>query len=1490
MSSAVGALSPAPEDSNLASREDLTRETFERILAVLRQFRLFEGSPKFFIVYAHDNKDLPDYTANSTIAGEFIVWFQKLLLNVDSDKSPHGWGPVLATAIPGASTNILENQLCLLPFDGNSHKVDQVLLYGSKLLGKYIRLERKVAYIIKNKTYTEALAQACKECSLLKPPERQLPAIREKTLDIQKKYSDKMGKDFHHVLTELAFLRFRDGRETKTKKSTIPILLSGDAQASFPRFIVEGNIWSDPRLRVTVTSKDKYQNLFKILLMFEGLEKDRNLIDPLKVCFNKSVELLKDEKSERNKYHREAEGILLQALKERTDIEQYKRVARQVNRGAIRQVLNLQCGDPSYIRRLSGDPLPKDLGDIGLVVVNNTKESATAWLERIRKGPLHAWSNQKILSIHDISRHRETSQAKRILIRGRPGMGKTTLSRRLMQEYSLSPELYNKFDLVLRIPLRRLKNMYLADLFYQEYFQVMSRARALAEALQDIILEPNGLEILLILDGLDETRGWPVDKRELLTKLLNRPTIIVTSRSETIDSLPTMRPFDLKLEAVGLGMESISTYLENRSIVSSEDTAKRIWEIIRSYPVIQEMVQVPIHLEILCYTWNDKLQDDAEREKSLTVTKLYKAIVHKLWQHDILKLRKTDHGELLTPEIINSVRDPRRLERVVHHENDFLEKLAIELIENSNAGLTESEVNYLIQRQEKERNTTLPLSLEMNLPRLSFLRTDSDGYQSNYSFTHPTFEDFFAARYLTRQPGCMIRIKDYLSKHKYDFRYQNVWRFVAGLLPAQGRLEEFFNLLDQEPRDLVGTQHVNLLMYCLSECRKRIEESYRKTIDLRLADWLKMERGVGTWRSIGESMAFPEDILAGELLAESPPGNLLSIFEARAAVSEEFSLKLVQLAARGNPFCKGILNRQSSLPSRAIECLFSIWKENIGSAGGQLPHDVLLRQAKLPEDIISVLMNHLWSGNDSVKLSARRLSARDILAHQRNLARRTVDELFEMMTLQDHESDLSKEKIDLVMAASSEVLVKQSKLSREVVNRSIDSLDRFDYLWREAYNILENQQNLHVEAVHRILHWFKVAVYMEGIVPRSRTASILSKQYLHAEAVQQLGTWLQESINQEGKARLGHIRTDPEPGTKQHWTAMKRRIADALGQQRDLPSDISKIFAQSLQDGDREFRNLSIRMLQQQSTLAPEVVEQLGISLKTHPLETVQALDRRLDLVDGAVPWVMKQINNGFTYGTTLASLEGQFELSSDVIKNLLSLLESSKVSPYAVGSVLHQKPLDEEAIMRLVQRVKDDKSSDGDGLALRNRPAAVEPLIKILEDPMNGSVAKKAGYALEWMKELKDLDIDRLRRLLDPESLSTEPAAKVLCQQSKLSRDAMRDLHNIINKYQDKSAWASYETLWQIRPMEQFCTHLDSFDESAIEQILHKVLLKREMDELTPAYINGDKIFFYTSDGLLESSYFEDEEATRRSFRKAQEKLGIPEWAWIPPYASKAI
>ena len=348
---------PALNDTEMQKRKKkLVDETFDRMLKLLRQLGLNQKSPKFFVIYAHDSKD-NELRAHQEVVKNYIAWFKKVLFNVDSDKSPHGWGLVHTVEHAYASLNIIDNQLCLLPTGWHKVNVDYILVFYSKLLASYVRHERSYKDEKSGKTYTEALTDACSKYQ--DPSKIPWNDLRSDIFKVQEHYSKSMGSGFHHVLTELALLNFRNGR-ARDIRTTIPIILGLDDcwEEKELHWQVDAIQVEQTQIRIYVKPGKEHLHFFKILMQFESLaEVDRQLIDLLAKCYEDSIGLLESDVSyiqHPEKYDAQLESLITGTL--RTLNDQWQSIPRPITVSHIRDSLTLFTKlEQASMLRVTGD-------------------------------------------------------------------------------------------------------------------------------------------------------------------------------------------------------------------------------------------------------------------------------------------------------------------------------------------------------------------------------------------------------------------------------------------------------------------------------------------------------------------------------------------------------------------------------------------------------------------------------------------------------------------------------------------------------------------------------------------------------------------------------------------------------------------------------------------------------------------------------------------------------------------------------------------------------------------------------------------------------------------------------------------------------------------------------------------------------------------------------------------------------------------------------
>ncbi|CCF33003.1 hypothetical protein CH063_05274 [Colletotrichum higginsianum] len=207
------------------------------------------------------------------------------------------------------------------------------------------------------------------------------------------------------------------------------------------------------------------------------------------------------------------------------------------------------------IERLSGDPLRMDQCYINLALVELQRADSSERRSEepaLRSSPFSLSDRLKIETPHkDIQVKLEAlfdprkmpdghvKPPQRILIRGRAGVGKTTLCKKIVYDFTHGTLWHDKFDRLLWIPLRNLKReartnvpgYNMGDLFRHEYFST-PEATDLIDALWK---ETYSEKTLFILDGLDEiSSDLRDDMFRFLKELLNQHNIILTSRPHAV--------------------------------------------------------------------------------------------------------------------------------------------------------------------------------------------------------------------------------------------------------------------------------------------------------------------------------------------------------------------------------------------------------------------------------------------------------------------------------------------------------------------------------------------------------------------------------------------------------------------------------------------------------------------------------------------------------------------------------------------------------------------------------------------------------------------------------------------------------------------------------------------------------------------------------------------------------------------------------------------
>ena len=355
-----------------------------------------------------------------------------------------------------------------------------------------------------------------------------------------------------------------------------------------------------------------------------------------------------------------------------------------------------------------------------------------------------------------------------ILANGRPGIGKTVLTEKILRDWANEIDEYYSDKIAFFFKLRWF-NDNLTNLSLKTFLQLGTRLNEekFESIYEEIAKEPQ--KAILIFDGLDEIHGNPISYLDqsrmipddpntsmsamnlfinlMLGNLLKGAMVLVTSRP-TADDFYSRLHFDRNVEITGFTRDKIEEYVSrfcdnnNRS-----DLKSRIWKHIKSSAELLNLCYTPVNCFIVCVILFECLSDPRNDigAPPTTLTELYQTAVN--------HFEKYHHT--------NADKNPTMTEEALKE----LQRLAFDGMENG----------QLVFNQELFDEQVKASGLLNSLSNPIF------PIQTQFCFIHLTIQEFLAARHVT-ETLAPLEIKKFIFNHVKSGKWHLILQFLAGLL------------------------------------------------------------------------------------------------------------------------------------------------------------------------------------------------------------------------------------------------------------------------------------------------------------------------------------------------------------------------------------------------------------------------------------------------------------------------------------------------------------------------------------------------------------------------------------------------------------------------------------------------------------------------------------------------------------------------------------
>ena len=423
----------------------------------------------------------------------------------------------------------------------------------------------------------------------------------------------------------------------------------------------------------------------------------------------------------------------------------------------------------------------------------NTEKDSAWYLLRGQVDKIVEMTGHKEISVEDILKPTDSSESLRVVIDGPPGIGKTTLCRKLLNMWS-NGTLHQQYDLVLYCPLKNSKiatATTLTDLFVCQTDEVSIVSDWFKKRPR------NGKGLLIIFDGWDELstvhRQSSLVARIFCREQLVKCAVIVTSRSYASSSLLDMTTISRHVQVIGFSEDEISTVIIQtlqkdhklaQELIAENKTDKGSFK--RHFTTTQSSKDSQLAVKLI----NDlKVRGDV---RSLCYVPLVCSMVILVYCKEGGHL-PTTLTQLYHNFILQTIRrhvkrhdaNPRTLGSLSSLPSQLVKPFQ-EMCQIAYTNLTNTKLTFSSHELHQ-----LSLSEAVKEDYLGLMTAYTEYDEEKYQFLHLSIQEFLAAWWIAKHEE---ETEEVFKTHFDDDHFRMCLRFVAGLTHLEHEnYQQYFN-------------------------------------------------------------------------------------------------------------------------------------------------------------------------------------------------------------------------------------------------------------------------------------------------------------------------------------------------------------------------------------------------------------------------------------------------------------------------------------------------------------------------------------------------------------------------------------------------------------------------------------------------------------------------------------------------------------------------